>query len=672
MPRATEQLRNLRLQAGLSQSKLARMADLDRTTLSKAENGKDVQIQTISKIISALSDALGRKVRPQDVIAGNHRERPSLDSFGLPEFAKERIRRRMSDIAISTEELSDRAGISISTVSRVLTGRSKTRRQTLMKIAAALDFSWEALMSPPDDNAINVRGYQAYSRDGEANSKRKLAQVAESIPDQDELVRFGVSEQSRLQLIPSLQDENDYETIGALRSEMLIEKGPVNYLKERYAKNPNTPQADLFGPLTNRYDDELSKDPREINYVTLYARGARFYAARKKAAQQVESGEWPDLDAKESDAIDAICDLHGPLIMASAAGRRLISNAHEYETTPQAYREEEEILREFGEALSSEADLFEPDTIKAIEDITAPIPDDPQPARSRGTRIVFASSALSVLVGGAAWYAAGGVVATVVVPAALATAIGLSGAFVWEVTKKTERFRKTTDDLARRADAVMDKAEGQGNQQQKALLKRMSILVDRWRDIFEKVSNLRPEFGWAKKFLRKTNIEKNYKAVDLGDIVRSAASELLDKAHREGVKITESGLHGNSIVLANRSHLLNAFRNLIINAVQHIGAGKTSGKTIKIGMTSIDFAKNSTGTDYVVSIRDNGTGIHPDNLKKIFEKGYRESSPSVPGTGYGLFITRQIIEEHGGSINVRSEFGSGTEFSVSLPAHKSS
>ena len=290
---------------------------------------------------------------------------------------------------------------------------------------------------------------------------------------------------------------------------MLAGDGPISFLKERYGTNPNAPQAALFGPVTKRYSEELSKDPREINYVTLYARGARFYAARRTAAQQVSSGEWPDLDAEESDAVDAICDLHGPLIMATAAGRRLISNAHEYETTPEVYRKEEQVLKEFGEALSEESDLFEPDTIKAIKDITDPIPDDPQPARSRGARIVFAGSSLSVVVGGAAWYAAGGVVATAVVPAALAASVAFGGAFLWEVTKKTERFKYTTDGLAKRADTLIDQAELQADINQKVLLERMAGFVDRRHDILESVSKLRPEFGWVNRFLRKCREEQN-------------------------------------------------------------------------------------------------------------------------------------------------------------------
>ncbi len=61
-------IKNLRLEAGLSQNQLSRKADLDRGTISAAENGKDVQDVTVAKIATALSTALGRKVKTDDIL----------------------------------------------------------------------------------------------------------------------------------------------------------------------------------------------------------------------------------------------------------------------------------------------------------------------------------------------------------------------------------------------------------------------------------------------------------------------------------------------------------------------------------------------------------------------------------------------------------------------------
>ncbi|WP_417676465.1 helix-turn-helix transcriptional regulator [Roseibium sp.] len=504
MPRANKQLRNLRLQAGLSQNQLARRAGLVRTTISKAESGSDVKLRTISEIISALSDLLGREVRLQEVITANHHERPSLDSFDFPDFARDRIRRRMFDIAISTEELAYRANVSRATINRILNGRVKTRRQTLARIAAALDFTWDALMEPPRDEIINMQDYLDRDPDIEPNPKRNLAKVAESIPEQNPLIRFEVSPGNKLKLVPSLDSENDYGIIEALRSELLASNGPIETLKERYATNPNLPQSSLFKPLTEGYDKELSKDPKDINYAVLYARGARFYAARRTAAQQVTSNEWPELGADEADAIDAICDLHGPLIMASSVGRQMVSDAYEYETTPDVYRKEQEIVEELGQVITTETEIFEAETVDDIQALTPPIENDPQPARTRRAGILVAGSVLTVVVGGAAWLAGGSTALYFAVPAAA----GYWGQkYVWEVLKKTNAFKDSSDADAKSADAWIKQAEEQIGPHQQQLMERMSQLIERQRPLFEKIASMRPEFGWAKKFLGSSENE---------------------------------------------------------------------------------------------------------------------------------------------------------------------
>lgn len=505
MPRANGQLKKFRLQAGLSQNRVARMADLDRTTVSKAENGSNVQIQTLSKIISAISDALGAEIRAQDIITDNHRERPNLDSFELPDFARDRIRTRMSELAITFEVLAERTELSISTISRVLNGKAKTRRQTLVSIAAALDFTWDDLMTPQEDTQPRRRGWWSRSADEEENRQRNLSEIAKSIPDQNPLIRFEVSQDNKLELIPTLNDENDYEIIEALRSELLASEGPIATLKERYATNPNLPQSSLFKPLTEGYDKELSKDPRDINYAVLYAKGARFYAARRTAAQQVASGEWPELGAEEADAVDAICDLHGPLIMASSVGRRMVSDAHEYETTPDVYLKEQEIVEELGQVISAETEIFETETLEDIQALTPPIENDPQPARTRRAGILVAGSVLTVVVGGAAWLAGGSTALYFAVPAAA----GYWGQkYAWEVLKKTNAFKDSSDADAKRADALIKQAEEQMGPHQKRLMKRMSNLIERQKPLFEKVASLRPEFGWAKQYLKKPQADE--------------------------------------------------------------------------------------------------------------------------------------------------------------------
>lgn len=108
----------------------------------------------------------------------------------------------------------------------------------------------------------------------------------------------------------------------------------------------------------------------------------------------------------------------------------------------------------------------------------------------------------------------------------------------------------------------------------------------------------------------------------------------------------------------NVSQLNQVFLNLINNAAQAI---KGSG--------TITVATRADASHITVSIRDTGTGIPADVLPHIFE-AYFTTKADGEGTGLGLAIARNIVTEHGGDIEVRSEVGVGSEFRVRLPVDK--
>ena len=70
----------------------------------------------------------------------------------------------------------------------------------------------------------------------------------------------------------------------------------------------------------------------------------------------------------------------------------------------------------------------------------------------------------------------------------------------------------------------------------------------------------------------------------------------------------------------------------------------------------------------VISIRDNGIGIHPEDLYHIFKRFYRSRfSQDTQGLGLGLPLAKAIVEANGGTIEVESDFGKGTVFTMSFP-----
>ncbi|OGG53259.1 MAG: hypothetical protein A3F84_05115 [Candidatus Handelsmanbacteria bacterium RIFCSPLOWO2_12_FULL_64_10] len=106
-------------------------------------------------------------------------------------------------------------------------------------------------------------------------------------------------------------------------------------------------------------------------------------------------------------------------------------------------------------------------------------------------------------------------------------------------------------------------------------------------------------------------------------------------------------------------HQLNQlFMNILINAVQAIrGDGEIRVRT------------SCAEGRAVVEITDTGVGIPPEHLGRIFDPGFTTKGVKV-GTGLGLPICYQIIQEHGGQIDVQSQVGAGTKVTISLPMER--
>ncbi|MDO9556239.1 MAG: ATP-binding protein [Coriobacteriia bacterium] len=125
-------------------------------------------------------------------------------------------------------------------------------------------------------------------------------------------------------------------------------------------------------------------------------------------------------------------------------------------------------------------------------------------------------------------------------------------------------------------------------------------------------------------------------------------------AGQSRVSIKERYAEGLPTVMADPDQLKQVFVNLISNAVQ---AMEDSGGTIEVDVEA--------GDGFVsVSVTDDGPGIETEDLSKVFDPFY---STRDEGTGLGLTMVHRIIDEHNGHIEVASEPGTGTRFTVSLP-----
>ncbi len=112
-------------------------------------------------------------------------------------------------------------------------------------------------------------------------------------------------------------------------------------------------------------------------------------------------------------------------------------------------------------------------------------------------------------------------------------------------------------------------------------------------------------------------------------------------------------------VSGDQERLQQALTNLVSNAIKYTpNAGSVTIRAHrKNGMVAID-------------VEDSGLGISPDNQKKLFQKFFRvknEKTRNIGGTGLGLCIAKSIVEAHDGCIELESEEGKGSRFSLTLP-----
>jgi two-component system phosphate regulon sensor histidine kinase PhoR/two-component system sensor histidine kinase VicK len=115
-------------------------------------------------------------------------------------------------------------------------------------------------------------------------------------------------------------------------------------------------------------------------------------------------------------------------------------------------------------------------------------------------------------------------------------------------------------------------------------------------------------------------------------------------------------------VAADRTSIGEVISNLIDNAIKYSSEGG-----------AVNVVAKTNGGFVEISVSDNGIGMPENVVGQLFQKFYRSyrSREAVAGTGIGLYISKAIVESHGGTISVRSEEGKGSTFIISLPTYES-
>jgi len=167
------------------------------------------------------------------------------------------------------------------------------------------------------------------------------------------------------------------------------------------------------------------------------------------------------------------------------------------------------------------------------------------------------------------------------------------------------------------------------------------------------------EFAGARSGKRKYDLRGE---TDVEKIIENALAECEPLINEKGFTVEKEIADNLPLITADEKALSQAIQNLIVNAVKY-----SNGKSwLKISAT------NGNGR-IKITVEDKGIGIAPKDLKHIFEPFYRSKNvvdEQIHGNGLGLSLVRQTVEAHGGKIEVKSEIGKGSRFTIELKSGK--
>jgi light-regulated signal transduction histidine kinase (bacteriophytochrome) len=146
----------------------------------------------------------------------------------------------------------------------------------------------------------------------------------------------------------------------------------------------------------------------------------------------------------------------------------------------------------------------------------------------------------------------------------------------------------------------------------------------------------------------------SFRSLPIETPIQAALSQLETMVSETGARVSYSGLPQ---VWGDLTRLTALFRHLIANALAYRGAAEPR----------VEILARAEGTEWIVSVADNGIGIAPNYWERLFVPFFRLHGPEIPGAGLGLAACKNIVERHGGKIWLASKVCEGSTFFFSLP-----
>jgi len=160
------------------------------------------------------------------------------------------------------------------------------------------------------------------------------------------------------------------------------------------------------------------------------------------------------------------------------------------------------------------------------------------------------------------------------------------------------------------------------------------------------------------------DLNLNLSTFNIVEVVQNVFDLLEMKAEKKNIILSFDNKYSKPImVFADREKIQQVITNLIVNSIKY---GKVNGFT-EVGIEDLVDSK------IIVRVKDNGEGIEKQYIPRLFERFYRvdkSGARAEGGSGLGLSIVKHIIEAHGEKIYVESQFGVGSEFSITLEKAK--
>jgi two-component system, OmpR family, sensor histidine kinase CiaH len=153
-------------------------------------------------------------------------------------------------------------------------------------------------------------------------------------------------------------------------------------------------------------------------------------------------------------------------------------------------------------------------------------------------------------------------------------------------------------------------------------------------------------------------IELDRQATDLGEVTLDAAGGLASVAREAGVDVQ---IDAEPVTLSGDVDRLRQLVVILVdNAIRHAASGDSTSRSVEVSAKTIDGSA-------VLTVDDNGPGLRPEDLPRVFDRFWRAPDSPPGGTGLGLAIAHWIVERHGGTITAANRPTGGARFEVRLP-----